>query len=202
MSGVYGSIVTGKDVREAVRDTIKLWIRDYLGEVARNSGRGSNDLLPFRSYSATFEMDKFEEDALPACVIVAPGLMETPQKRSKEIRARWGVGVGVVVSGQSRENTFELCELYAAATRALLLHNPSLGKFAQGVDWIDERYDELGSEDLRTIAAGTVQFGIDVHSAVELNQGPRTPTAPPAEVEDPGEWGTVQSHHIETNQRS
>lgn len=199
MGTVFGPIVTGADVRVAVRETVRLWSRDYLSEIARHSGRATGDLPSFRTYASALDMEKFAEDQLPACIIVAPGLLDAPERKSKQYRAQWGVGVGVVVSGQDRDNTFELCELYTAAVRALIVQHPSLGDFAEGVSWVGERYDELGTDDLRTIAAGTVQLSVDVANVVDPTTGL---TAPQDPTGDPGDWGVVQEVVIDTQQRS
>lgn len=201
MSGVFGPLLTGKDVRDALESTIKTWVRDYVGEVARLSGRSSEDLKPFRSYVSSLDLDKFQSDQLPCCVIVAPGLLTQPELRRGAYNARWGVAVGVVVSGQDRENTFDLVELYTAAVRSLLIHHPSLGGFAEGLEWIGERYDELRSEDLRTIGAGTVQLAVDVTEVQSKIGGPGAPTAAVDPVEDPGDLHTVGSVTITTERK-
>lgn len=197
----FGALVTGLEVRAAVKSTVQLWVRDYLGEVARSSGRTSEDLRPFRSYVSSIDLDKFESDQLPACVIVAPGLLEQPELHKQNYNTRWGVGVGIVVSGQSRENTFDLVELYTGAVRSLLVHHPSLGGFAEGLEWLGERYDELRSDDLRTIGAGTVQLAVDVTEAQSRFGGPQNPTAQAVPVTDPGAVSTVGSVTVTTTRK-
>ena len=201
MGNLFGPLVSGREVRAAVEQTVKTWVRDYLGEVARTSGRGSEDLRPFRSYVSALDLDKFSSDQLPACVIVAPGLLTEPELRKDAYNAVWGVGVGVVVAGQDRENTFELVELYTAAVRALLVHHPSLGGFAEGLDWVGERYDELSSDDIRTIGAGTVQLAVDVTGAQSRFGGNTTPTDPAGPVTDPGDVHTVGSVTVTTTRK-
>lgn len=161
-------IVTGKHVRLAVRDTIQRVERTYLDALATADGRPAGALPSFRSYVSAFDTDKFEEDQIPACVIVAPGLIEEPVRRgSGEYEATWSLAAAAVVSGQDRENTFELVELYAAALRAILVNERSLGGFASGTEWLNERYDELDFDDARTIAAGVVQFVVTVETVID-----------------------------------
>lgn len=190
---LYGTIITGKHVRAAVEATLKRWMPDYIGEVARRNGKAAGDLPNFRSYSSVLEPDKFTEDQLPSCVIVAPGLFGEPHRRGTgRYEADWSVGVGAVVRGKDRASTFDLTEYYAAAVRAILVQHPSLGGFAQHTDWLGERYDELSTQDLRTIAFAVVQFSVTVEGVVDTSQGPTAPsgvTPPP----DPGDWRTVQS---------
>src|SRR5690606_6246252 len=105
----------------------------------------------------------------------APGLTEAPRKERQEYITKWAIGVGAVVSGQDRDNTFDLAEIYAAAIRSLVMQQPSLSGFAAGIDWLGERFDELlGPEDLSTIAAGTLQLEVEVRGTLRVDYGVRT----------------------------
>lgn len=200
---VYGVIVTGHHVEKIMREHIQRWSLDYLAEVAEQSGtRSRGDLPGFRSYLPAIDLDKFDEDQVPSCVIVAPGIAERPIKDGNgNWRVRWAVGVGCVVSGQDRDNTFELTQLYAAAVRACVLQHQSLGsELIAGVDWMGEVYDELDDDDARTLAAGQVQFGVDVYTAVDSRGGTAEPvTDPTAPAAD---WGTVETVDVVVQQRS
>jgi hypothetical protein len=103
--------------------------------------------------------------------VVAPGLLTQPTREKHGYRARWGVGIGCVVAGKDRDNTYSLATLYTAAVRSLVVQNSSLGGFADGTEWISERYDNLDTSDLRTIAAGIIQLGIDVVAVVNPRAG-------------------------------
>lgn len=192
-NNIFGPIVTGRDVRHAMRDHLKTWLPTYLPEIARGSGRAGSDLQQPRSWVSALDLPdgKFIENQMPSCVIVAPGLVEEPEKRGGLYICRWGVSVGLVVSGQDRENTFDLSELYAAAVRAAVLQHPSLGSFADGVDWIGERYDDIPNDMSRTLAAGTVQFSVEVQGALMPGEGPDSPLAEP--VPDPGPRATFDA---------
>ena len=128
---------------------------------------------------------------MPCCVIVAPGLLQEPERRGGNTIATWAVSVGCVVSGQDRENTFDLAEMYAAAVRAAVVQNPSLGGFATATDWIGERYDDIPNEMLRTLAAGSVQFAVQVYNAITPSEGPDEPLSDP--IPDPGPRATFVS---------
>ncbi|MCA1782241.1 MAG: hypothetical protein LC679_08735, partial [Intrasporangiaceae bacterium] len=155
--------------------TLKTWMPTYLALVSEHDGR-SVPLPGFRSYVSSLDTDKFSEDQTPSCVVVAPGTFDEPVRRGdNSYDIQWSVGVGVVVSGQTVENTFELCELYTAAVRLCLLQQASLGGVASGTDWLNERYDELLVEDLRTIAAGVVQFVVTVETAFRQAPAPLQP---------------------------
>lgn len=196
-ANLFGRIVTGKHVRTAMRDHLQLWLPSYLAEIARDDGRDGGALPLFRSWVSALDMPdgKWIEDQMPSCVIVAPGLFDDPTKHRGVYTARWAVSVGCVISGQDRENTFDLVELYAAAVRSSVVQNSALGGFATATDWVGERYDDIPNDMARTLGAGTVQFVVEVQGSIDAAEGPYTPLADP--VPDPGPRGTfavVEAH--------
>lgn len=188
---IFGSIVTAYDVSQAMENTIRMWAPDYLAEIAARNGFARDELQVFRSYVRMLDLDKFSEDQTPACVIICPGLASPPVRRSTTYDTEWSVGVGAVVRGVSRDNTYLLTAVYAAAIRALVLHNPSLGGFAESITWESERVDPLTSTDLRTIAAGVEQFTVKVNGAQDIRTGPTQPSVNP--TVDPGSAPTINS---------
>lgn len=190
MTNVFGPIVTGRAVRRAMIDHLKLWSPTYLAEVARVEGYDPAALPLFRSWVSALDLPegKFEEHQMPSCVVVAPGILTEPRKQGGLYITRWAVSVGCVVSGQDREGTFNLSELYAAAVRAAVVQNSSLGGFATATDWLGERYDEVPNVMLRTLAAGSVQFSVEVQGAVMPGEGPGEPLVDP--ILDPGPRAT------------
>jgi len=180
MTSIYGDIITGIDVEKAAADTIQLWLPDYLAEVGAKYGFARGTLPVFRSYVPALTIDKFEEDQTPSCVIVAPGTLDVPERRQGAANVRWSLGIGCVVSGKDRDNTRLLAVIYAAAVRTMLLQKSSLGGFAEGVNWISERYDSLpaSAEMARTLGAGVLQFGVDVNKVSLTSGGPMAPVDP------------------------
>ena len=192
---LYGAVVTARDVREAVITNLKDWSPAYVGEVSVQSGRvrcGDGALPPFRSFGTAASFSTFPEDQLPACVVVFPGLSQTPVRQGDgTYLAEWSVGIGVVVSGKDRDSTDDLVRLYSAAVRMAMIQKPSMSGFALGCRWIDENYDELAYDDSRTIAAGIVSLGIEVDAVMNAFGGPKVP--PEDACVDPGEYGIVQA---------
>lgn len=186
---LFGRIVTGVDVRNAGLDIVKTWADTYLAEIGRETARGAAALPRFRSVFGANDLDRWEEDQLPAAVVVAPGLLGEPMQRGKRWAARWAMGIGVVVSGPTRSDTMDLVALYCGAVRAAVLQHPSLDGFAAGTYWIGERYDEMPTRDERTIGAGRVLFAVDVEGVVDSVGGPMAVPADP--IADPGDWGLV-----------
>lgn len=178
---VFGPIVTGTSVRLAMISHLKMWFPSYIAEVARVEGVDPTKMPLFRSWVSALDLPggKFEEHQMPSCVVVAPGLLTEPERRGGMASATWAVSVGCVVAGQDRENTFSLAEMYAAAVRAAVIQKPSLGGFATATDWLGERYDDIENDMLRTLAAGSVQFAVQVQSANQLTAGPELPPIDP-----------------------
>ena len=195
---IFGPIITGKMVRIAMMNHLKLWSPTYLAEVARAEGQNPATLPAFQSWVSALDLDegKFEEHLIPSCVIVAPGLLTEPEKRGGVYIARWAVSVGCVVAGKDRDSTFTLAEMYTAAVRAAVVQNPSLGGFATATDWLGERYDDIPNEMLRTLAAGSVQFSVEVQGAVTVNGGPDAPLVDP--IPDPGPRATFVEVDVTT----
>lgn len=195
MSGenIFGSIVTGRAVRQAMRTHLQSWFPTYIAELARIEGKDPASMPLFRSWVSALDLPegKYEEHQMPSCVIVAPGLLREPERRGGDVIATWAVSVGCVVSGQDRENTFDLAEMYAAAVRAAVVQHPSLGGFATATDWLGERYDDIPNDMLRTLAAGSVQFAVQAYQAITPSDGPSEPLLDP--IPDPGPRATFVS---------
>lgn len=180
-SELFGPIVTGRQVRRAMHAHLQLWFPTYIAEVARSEGYAPATMPGFRSWVSALDMPegKYEEHQMPSCVIVAPGLLTEPLNQGGGMTATWAVSVGCVVSGQDRENTFDLAEIYAAAVRGAVLQHSSLGGFATATDWLGERYDDIPNDMLRTLAAGSVQFAVEVQGAILSPAGPNQPLLDP-----------------------
>lgn len=186
---VFGNLLTGRDVEQDVLEHLQTWMGTYLAEVERQSGLAP--LPPVRSWTSHNEFDKWPEEQIPCVLIVSPGLAGAPVKDGDgTYRASWSLGVAVIVSGASRDDTNHLAKLYSAAVRAILLQHPGLADDCRGVTWVDERYDDLPPEDGRTLAAGQNVFAIEYTNVLNSRLGPAAPS------EDPEEWVLVDSHEI------
>lgn len=199
-SNPFGAFVTGADVRAAVTAHLRMWTPTYIAEVARQHGWEGAALPPFRAYvTSAADVESWPEDQLPTCVVIVPGTLAEPVRHGTVYRVRWAVGIGVVASGRDRDESHDLATLYGAAVRNACLQQPSLGGFAVGVTWSDERYDELDdAEGSRTIAAGRIIIGVDVDDAVDTAAGPTSPHDPATDPAD--EWPHVVTVDIETEQ--
>ncbi len=203
---LYGPIITGVDVTNAVTSTLQLWMPSYLGEVAAQAGLDRCSLPKPRSYVAADELDGWAEDQVPGVVVVVPDTADTPIRHGDgKYTVPWLAGVGVVVSGRDRATTYRLVRWYAAAARSVLLQHPSLASFdaagrpvpfASEMQWVGERYNELDFNDSRTLAMGFVSMQVGVDAAIDSKGGFSKPPDDPCA--DPGEYGIVETTPLST----
>lgn len=190
---IFGKIISAVDVENAVESFIRLMQADYLAEVAAQAGMSRGDLPLFRSFPRLVDMTKWEEDQTPTCIIAAPGTLQQPTVRSRQLNVRWALGLGCIVAAKDMESTMRLCQLYTAALRTMIMQNQSLGGTSDGVVYLSERYDQMNPA--RNIAAGVVQFGVDVLGITDISQGLGIPSLD-ATISS-GSWPEVSTTQID-----
>lgn len=185
---IFGPIVEGGDVKEAVKATLKRWIPTYLALLERHAAREPKSMLLPHSYvmSDGDTLQKKVEEGLPAVVILTPGNGERRPKRDGEgkYRAGFRVTVSVVVSAKDQASTTALAERYRKAVELLLLHQGSLGGFAEGTIFVGWRTDDMDPQADRTIAAGTNVFEVLVKGIAQHGAGLKEPLEEPYEETD------------------
>jgi len=126
-----------------------------------------------RSYTRSTTFDKLPEDQLPAIIVVSPGLSDEPRRAGdRTYQADWMVGVGALVETRDETTAKKASRDVAALIRAIILQQPSLGGFANGVRWLNESYDQLPIESRRTLASAEVEFSIRVDDVVNASELP------------------------------
>lgn len=190
---VFGSLVSGDEIEEAVVATLQAWVPTYLRELERHFDLDPGALPAPRSYSTVSDRDpaRWPEDQIPAVVVMSPGLAGDPVRRGDgSYRLAWSVAIGVVVSASSQAATRKLARRYAAAVRLIVVQHPALGGIAAGVDFTDESYDDLARDRERSLAAGAVTFTVHVDGAADDS------TAPAAPDPDPDDWPAVETASV------
>jgi len=183
-----GPMISAYDVERAALDTLRKWIDTYLGEAEAQHGRQRNSLPRPRSYTTTNSFDKWPEDQLPCVLLVSPGVLEPPQVRGDgTFYAVFSLGVAAIVSTAQMADTEELAKLYVCALRTCLIQQRSLGGFAAGTEWLDETYDDLPSEDWRSLGAGQAIFAVEVDAVAQRYHGPLLSTPQPPYAPVPGD---------------
>lgn len=179
MPDVFGNIIIGTQVETAVIDTLVMWMPTYIREIELQLGRAQNLIPPPKTYTTRNEFTSFPADLMPLCVVVSPGLADPPTTEGDgTMSAWWSVGVGLAAAARDADASGFIAKIYGAAARALLLQNASLGTFAQGVEWVDESYDDLVTEEERTIRACYNVFRVKVWDIVTKGAGPVAPANP------------------------
>jgi hypothetical protein len=175
-----GPIITGRNVELAAVAMLKRWSGTYLAEMERQTQRNPGSLPRVRAWTTSPDFETWPEDQIPRVLIVSPGLLQPPAAGGEgTYRATWSLGIGVIVSARTMDETTELAKLYCAALRACMLQHQSLEGFAAGVEWLDENYDDLPSIDTRSLGAGQAIFAVQVDDVTRRWGGPVTPSEPP-----------------------
>jgi hypothetical protein len=177
-SSVFGTIIPGHVVEDAVTTTLQTRLDTYLREVAFQWDR---DILPGpRSYNVRPEGEKWTEDQLPAVIVTSPGTAEDPTPAGDGYyEAKFTIGVVVFCAGQGEWSVRHNMEDYCAAVRAALLQNSGLGGICSSMQWIGENYTPGPNEGLRTFGAGICEFVCTIDGVVNRNTGPSVPDVPP-----------------------
>jgi len=175
-----GPIVTGRDVELATLNFLRRWAGTYLAELERQKGYTPGSLPRPRSWTTAPDFESWPEDQLPRVMLVSPGLVEVPlADGAGSYRAKFGLGLAVIVSAKTLEETAALAKLYCAALRAAIIQHQSLEGFAAGIEWLDENYDDLPFDDTRSLGAGQAVFAVEIDGITRRYNGPKTPAEPP-----------------------
>lgn len=203
MTNLFGPVIDAEDVEGAVIATLQKWGDTYIAEAENRKGleRGFLDRPLPGHFQTTADFEKWPETPTPSVLVLSPGMKDKPTREGRgEYTARWIVGIAVICSADTEENANRNAKIYAAAFRTLLLQRPSLDGFAHGLDWEDERYDDLPAEDHRSLAAGQVLVTVEVRGVGTSFGGPKDPTTgsePEADPHaDPGDWPEMEDKQV------
>jgi hypothetical protein len=200
MADIFERIVAGFQVEGAAISTIKAWMETYLRELELQIGWPAGKIPNPAWYTTRNEFDSFPTDRMPMCVVVSPGLAEQPTKEGDgKYSAWWGLGIGFAAAARDADSSHILATIYGAAARAIMLHHSSLGGFANGVEWIDESYDDLVNEEERTIRACYNIYRVLVWDVTTKGVGPAAPTAPNPATQPGSDWPTADIIGIAIN---
>jgi hypothetical protein len=175
-ASIFGPLVTGHDVEQAVLSTLRKWSGTYIAEAEDAHGITRCSLERVRAWVIGPTLDKWPEDQLPAVVIASPGLAPPPRRNGEGYyRATWRIELGVVCAARTQARSRELSALYLRAHMAIVAQKQSLESFADGVAWLDESYTQLDYDDVRSLYSGSAVFAIDVEDVLSTDAGPTEP---------------------------
>lgn len=179
MGKLYGPSFGRHHLRKAVEETLKKWMPDYLAEAERENGLKPRTLPNFETYEHVNEFRNWADDETPVCIIVSPGLAETKQKGAGEYTGVFDLGVAAIVGANNRENTDKLADLYGPILRQLLLQQAGLGGVATGIDYIDEKYNDVPDGQDSPLSSAQVIFTVEVPGIVNGRKGTIAPSEDP-----------------------
>ena len=187
-------MVAGFDVEDAVVTTLQTWLPAYVCEAERDHGWPVGSTPPIRGWAITGrDLQKLNSDQLPCIVVMAGGIVTPPIKRGPPglLIATWGVEIGVVFSAAWGRASRRHAQLYAVATRTLMLQRPLDGLAAE-VDTRGEMYDEMDFSDSRTYSAAVCSFNVTIEGVGWSDGGPPVPATAPGDPTVPFDpWVTV-----------
>lgn len=182
----FGQFAGAHQVDDVLIALIDKWLPTYLAEVARRCGEPANQLRPFRSKRIAHELEKMPEDQTPALIIANRGLADNPVKRGsgfpgQTFYATWDYQFGCLLSAGGRKDRSipraqRLAKMYVTAIRLILVQKRDEDTGVLGMlDWMDEGYGGVESEDDRTICLAHTDFWINVPTAAIWANGPQEP---------------------------
>jgi hypothetical protein len=201
---IFGYFKDGARVEEAVQSFLKRWLPVYLAEVADQNGLPRDSYQMIKSWTNSPEFDLDETTALPAALILSTGIDPSSIIREGDGRytVSWIIGIAVVVSAKDQESTNRLAKRYGAAIRGLLLQQRAMETDDLRVlSWDDEGYDDIPSNQRRTLASVRLVFTIEQQGTMGDNDGPVLPPDPPPDPTQPyQDWPTLaDSQHVYVN---
>jgi len=161
------TVIDAWQVEEAVISTLEPRLAYYMTQLGYPAPR---------SYTRATSFDKFPEDQLPTIIVSCPGLNDQPRRAGDgSYLVDWFVGVGAMVEARTEDDTRKAARKVAALIRAIILQQPSLGGFADGVTWLNENYDQLELPKRRSLASAELEFSIRVAGVVNAYELPYMP---------------------------
>lgn len=182
---IIGPMITGKEVEERIAAVLLEWLPTYIHEVEDQEGITRGSIPAPTTFTRTNDFRSLPDDPKPTLLIVSPGLYGPPVREAEEYSAKWRVTVGVIANTPAgRDDVRNLAQYYIAAIRTLMIQKQ--GEFCEGVEWLDEGYQDIGTLNERSHSAARVLFAVEV-TGVSLRPG--GPPAPDPAADSPhADW--------------
>lgn len=180
---LFGFNFDANMLADAAQKTIELFIEDYLAEYERQHELKPETIPPFKTYTQVNEFRNWAGDETPVCVIVSPGMNGRPAKKGDGTYVgEFVLGVAAIVQAQERIQTNKLSRVYGAVLRQLLIQQAGLQGVASGIDWEDEKYNDVPESEDRAQASAQVLFTVEVPGIVDASKGIIAPSEDPYET--------------------
>jgi hypothetical protein len=174
LGDIYGPLVGGHSVQEAVYRTLEEWLPSYIAEFNRNLG--SEVLVKPFEYRHRPDFRTLPRNASAAILISVPSTVGPPEVYQNAIRANWRVEAMVYVYGtKDWQETEALTQAYAACIRACIIQKRGLDGFAETTLWDGEEYLEGEHSSGRTTGIAHVRFIVTVGNSMNMYGGTPSP---------------------------
>jgi hypothetical protein len=197
---IFKQIRLVDDLELACLSTMESWWPVYAKQHELEAGIAVGSLAQPRSWLQANSLDREASDALPAIVVVSPGMSKPPQQEGDgSFRAFYNIAIGVFVAANTHRDTQRMVRMNAGIAKLIMLQKQSLGGFADGTTILDESFDDnFPFVDNQTISAGQVVFEVEIAGAFNRFGGPTTGAVTPVAVPDPAtqpgsEWPLVET---------
>jgi hypothetical protein len=197
MSSIFGQVIDGAQVDEAVESFLRRWLPVYLAQMAEDRGLPRDAFPAPKTWATSTEFTIEKVTQLPAILILNAGLSEPPIREGDgSYRAKWMIGIAVVVTAGGDDplrSVNRLAKRYGAAIRLLLIHHPSLeDPNVEGTTWEDENYDDIPADQDRSMASARLVFEVEYRAVANSYDGPVLPSDPPPDPTTPyPDWPTI-----------
>jgi len=130
---VFGDLYGAGSVEQAMITTLELWLPSYIAEINRQLG------APVLVLPKDYRYQPDERSIAPntaQVMVVSPGTVGEPERRSNATRATFDARVTVFFGGVSNFNESRaIMHAYSAAVLGAIGQHPSLGDFAETTVW-------------------------------------------------------------------
>lgn len=196
VSPIFGPIRTAAVAEQAVTATLQRWMPTYVAELERQNGLAAGSIPAVRGWTLTNQFDQSQSDQTPTIIVISPGSEGTPVRSGEgAITVVWRVEVAVIANGRDRASSNLFAKVYAAAIRAIVVQQPSLGGVAAASVYAGESFTDAPADYLPVGAVAVVEFAVTVTEAVNRKLGPLDPDSTDTD------WPEVETVNVEV-QRS
>jgi len=164
------SLITRGQIENSMLKHMQDWLPGYLGRIERLNGL-TDHISPPKSWEVVNEYTRYPEEAMPFIAVISPGISPGhPPRQDSDgwVTAWWLIAVGAIVATRDERSAKDLAGYYGAAIRGAVMELPTLGGWAYGVEWTDEKYDDFPRVTERTMAAVRLVFTVEVQGVINV----------------------------------
>lgn len=194
ISPVFGKIVIAAEIEQDVTLCLQKWFPTYIRQVEAQAGLPVGVIPPPANYTNRNSFDAIAGELLPKCVVISPGLADTPLRDGRGwYRAQWQVGVGVATAQPTEEAAMMHADIYGGAARALILQQVcGDSDLINDVQYVNESYEDLPIvNQVQLYRSASIFFIVDVDDVVNRWKGPEVPD------DDPYAYGQAQEVDVD-----